>query len=150
MGTSFPGYTLDKRDKWGRCFFSLINISLQMLIHECYHFSVDQWFDVCVVVRTGNFRVFSRTGLLFGLGQSFLFLSNQQLLDFQSCFSFPEANCWASLASFSKLLFGEITFWTMTDVWLRFKGTIPCRSVSKVIFFSFQRESQVSNALISE
>lgn len=44
--------------------------------------------------------------MLFGPNQSFLFLSDQQLLDFQSCFSFSEANCWASLASFSKLLFG--------------------------------------------
>ena len=50
--------------------------------------------------------------------QSFLFLSNQRLLNFQSCLSFSEANCGASLASFSKLSFGKISLWTMTEVWL--------------------------------
>ena len=34
------------------------------------------------------------------------------------CFSFPEASCWAPLASFSKLSFGEISLWTVTEVWL--------------------------------
>lgn len=120
-------------------FFNRITTSPPVLIHGCYHFSVDQWFDVWIVVRTGNFRVCSRTGLLFDLNQSFVFLSNQQLLDFQSCFSFLEASCWASLASFSKL-FGEITHWTnrgLTAVG-SFKGTILCRNVSKVISLAFR------------
>ena len=69
-------------------------------------FSVDQWIAACTVVRSENFRVSSRIGLLFGLNQSFPFLLNQQLLDFQSHFSLSEANYWASLASFSKFSFG--------------------------------------------
>ena len=82
-------------------------------------FSVDQWFNECVVVRSGNVRVSSRTGLSFGPNQGFLFLSNQRLLNFQSFFfSFSEANCWASLAGFSTLSFGEISLCTVTEVWL--------------------------------
>ena len=78
----------------------------------------DQWFNACMVVRSGNFRVSGRTGLLFGSNQSFLFLSNQWLLNFQSCFSFSEASWWAFLASFSKLSFGDKSLWTMPEVWL--------------------------------
>ena len=80
--------------------------------------SVDQWFNACTVVRIGDLRVSSRTGLLFDPNQSFLFLSNQQLLNFLFCFSFSEANCQATLSSFSKFSFGEISVWTMTEVWL--------------------------------
>ena len=78
--------------------------------------SVNQWFNACTVVRSENFKVSSRIGLLFGLNQSFPFLLNQQLLDFQSHFSLSEANYWASLANFSKLSFGEISLWA--EVWL--------------------------------
>ena len=49
--------------------------------------------------------------------QSFISF-NKQLLNFQSYFSLSEANCWASLASFSKLSFGEICLWTTAEVWL--------------------------------
>lgn len=48
----------------------------------------------------------------------FFFLANQQLLNFQSCFSLLEANCLACVASFSELSFGEITFCTLAEVWL--------------------------------
>ena len=68
---------------------------------------VDQWFNACTVVKSGNFRVSSRTGLLFDPNRSLLSLSNQELLNFETSFSFSEANCWGSLASFSKLSFGE-------------------------------------------
>lgn len=65
------------------------------------------------------------------------FVSYQQLLDFQFCFSFSEANCWTSLASFTMLLFGgNMTGLTAVG---SFKCTIPCGSVSKEVSFSFQR-----------
>ena len=50
-------------------FCSLVNVSPSILIHEGYLFSVDHWIKACTVVRSGNFRVSSRTGLLFGLNQ---------------------------------------------------------------------------------
>lgn len=78
--------------------------------------SVDPWFNAHTVVTSKHFRVSGRTGLLSGLNQKFLFLSNQQLLDFQSCFSFSEANCWASLAIFSKSYAGEMSLWTVMEV----------------------------------
>ena len=43
---------------------------------------------------------------------------SQQLLNFQSCFLFPEASFWDSLTSFSKLSFGEISLWTIIEIWL--------------------------------
>ena len=70
-----------------------------------------------VALQAGDFGVSGRTELLLSPSQSFLFLSNQQLLNFQSCLSFSKANCWASLASFSKI-FMEISFWSMTEFWL--------------------------------
>ena len=81
-----------------------------------HHLSVDQWFNAGLGVRSGNFSVSGRTGCLFCPNQSFLFLSNQQLCNFWICFS--EASCWASLASFSKWSFVEISLWIMTEVWL--------------------------------
>ena len=71
---------------------------------------VGQWVNVCSGWWMG-ILVFGRTELL--LGPNYLFLLNQQLLNFQSCFSFSEVNCWASIASFSKLSFAEISLWTM-------------------------------------
>ena len=65
----------------------------------------------------GNFRVLVGLGYYFVQTRDFLFLSNQKLLNFQSCFSFSKVNCWASLASFLKLSFGKISLWTMTEVW---------------------------------
>ena len=70
-----------------------------------------------VALQAGDFRVSGMTALLLGPSHSFLFLSNQQLLNFQSCLFFSEANCWASLASFSKI-FMEISLWSMTGFWL--------------------------------
>ena len=32
------GWTLDEWDKWGRYFYSLVNVSPPILLHECYHF----------------------------------------------------------------------------------------------------------------
>ena len=78
---------------------------------------VDQWLIACTMVRTENLRVSGRMGLLFGPNHNFLFLSSQQLLSFQSCFCFSWGHRWASLASFPKLSFREITLLTMTEVW---------------------------------
>ena len=97
---------------------ALLMFSHQYSFMKAIIFPIDQWFNACTVVRSGNFRVSGRTGLLFGPNQSSLFFSNQQSLNFQSCFSFSEANCWTSIASFSKLSFGEISLQTMTEVWL--------------------------------
>ena len=86
------------------------------------------------MVMSKDCRVSGRTRLLFGPNKSFLFLSNQQLLNLQSCFSFSEAHCWASLASVSELSFGEISFWTMTEVWLllvSLKETFPAEMLPK-------------------
>ena len=54
--------------------------------------SVNQWFNACTVVRSENFKVPNSFRLLFGQNQSFFFVSNQQLLNFKSCFSFSEIN----------------------------------------------------------
>ena len=123
-------------------FCDLVNVSPQYWFMNAVILSVDQWFNACTVFRSGNFRVVGRTGLLFGPNQSFLFLSKQQLFNFQSCFSFPEANCWASLASFSKLSFGEIALWTVTEVWLLLvplRATFPAEISARWCF----PESQV-------
>ena len=78
----------------------------------------DQRFNACQWWGGGILESLSRTRLLLGSKQSFLFSSNQQLLNFQSCFSFSEANCWASPVNFSKFSFWEIRLQTMTTVWL--------------------------------
>ena len=87
--------------------------------------SVDQWFNVCAVVRSGNFRDSSWTGLSFSLNRSFVFYQVNNYWIFNLVFSFSNVKCWASLASFSKLVFGEIFLWTMTEVWLLF---VPLRA----------------------
>ena len=68
---------------------------------------VDQWLNACAVVRSENFRISSSTGLSLDPNQSFLFLSDQKLIEFPVSFSFLGANFWTSLASFSKFSFGE-------------------------------------------
>ena len=40
--------------------------------------SVYQWFNACTVVKSGNFRVSSRTGLLVGTKQSYFFEKSNQ------------------------------------------------------------------------
>ena len=49
----------------------------QYLFMKAIILSADRGFNACTVVRSRNFQVSSRTGLLFGSNQSFLFLSNQ-------------------------------------------------------------------------
>ena len=88
-------------------------VGCRSLLH---YLSVDQWCNAGLGVRSGNFSVSGRTGWLFCPNQSFLFLSNQQLCNFRICFS--EASCWASLASFSKWSFVEISLWIIIEVWL--------------------------------
>ena len=92
-------------------------------------------------MRNGNVRVSARTGLLFGPNQNFLFLSNQQLLNFQSSFSFSETNCWYSLASFLVIISGNISLDHGRGLSAigPFKGNIPCRNINKVISLSFQK-----------
>ena len=116
--TDFPGLYFRQWDSEIGTFCGLINVSHQYWFLKAIILSVNQWFNACTVVRSGNFRASSRTGSLFRPNKNFLFLSNQQLLNFQSCFSFSEANCWASLAHFYKLSFGEISLCTMTEFWL--------------------------------
>ena len=55
----------------------------------------------------------------------FFFQSNLQSLGFQYCFSFPGADCWASLVNFSRLSFEGTSPQTMTEVWL----LVPLRAV---------------------
>lgn len=95
-------------------FSGLINMFPPILAHECYHLSVNQWFNVCTVVSSGNFRF---------LGGPDCYLSQlrvwiQLFLDSQYYFSFSGANHWASLVNFSKLSFGRASLWIMTEVWL--------------------------------
>ena len=77
------------------------------------------------MIRTGNGGVSTRAGLLFSSNKSFLFLS-KQLMNFQSCSLFSKASFWSSLTSFSELSFGELSHWTMTEVWLLL---VPLRAV---------------------
>lgn len=79
--------------------------------------SINQLFNACTMIRTGNGGVSTRAGLLFGPNKSFLFLS-KKLMNFQSCSLFSKASFWSSLTSFSQLSFGELSHWTMTEVWL--------------------------------
>ena len=55
-------------------FSGFVNVFPWILIHERYHFVVEQWFNACTVVRSENFRVSYSIMLLFGLKQSLLFL----------------------------------------------------------------------------
>lgn len=89
-----------------------------ILVHEHYPFTVDQWFNVCTVVSTGNLKLSGTATLFFGPHLSSLFLSDQQLSDFQYWFSFYGAHCWASLVNFSRPSFGKTYLWTMTGVLL--------------------------------
>lgn len=74
----------------------LVNISPPYWSMNATILSGDQWFNAHAVVRSGNFRVSGRMGLLFGPNQSLFSLPNQQLLDFQSFLSSSEAGCWVS------------------------------------------------------
>ena len=94
-------------------FCRLVKATLPILVHEGYHLSEGWWFSTHTIVTNESFR---RIGLLFGPNQSFFILSNQQALVFQSWFSFSEANYSAFLVSLSKLLFVEISHWTILVV----------------------------------
>lgn len=112
------GYTLDERDKWGRRFLQpcecfLTNTDPWMLSF----LSVDQWFNECTGDRNGNSCASSRTESFFVLNLS-LFIRPIAVDFFNLVLSFSEANFWTTLASFSKLSFGEIALWTLTVVWL--------------------------------
>ena len=86
--------------------------------------------EICQAIGLGCYLAQTR---------AFSFLSKQQLLDFQYCFSFSEASCRASLVSFSELLFGEISLWTKIGVG-SIRGTILCNRIIKVISFSVQSQ----------
>ena len=49
---------------------------------------VDRWLNACAVVRSENFIISNSTGLSLDPNQSFLFLSNQKLIEFPVAFSF--------------------------------------------------------------
>ena len=65
-----------------------------LMFHHQYCFMsaiillVDQWLNACAVVRSENFRISSSIGLSLDPNQSFLFLSNQKLIEFPVSFPF--------------------------------------------------------------
>lgn len=72
----------------------------------------------------------------------FFFQSNLQSLGFQYCFSFPGADCWASLVNFSRLSFekGNIPLDHDRDLFVgSFESSIYCGNINKVVFSGFQR-----------
>ena len=103
-------------------------------------------------MRNGNFGVSVINGLLFDSNYSFLFLSNKQFLNFQSCFFFfPEVNYWVSLESFYKLQFGESALWTMIEVDLQLVSLRPLSvevSTSSVVLASRVKSLEYIRMLI--
>lgn len=99
----------------------------------------DQWSSAHTAVSNGNFIVPARPGWLFGPTHSSYFLSSQQS-HFQSCFSFSEASCWASVASFSKFSLQGIFLRTMTGLPAvgSFEGSTPCCRCQQVISLRFR------------
>ena len=99
--------------------FCGLNISPPILIHKHYNFSVEQWFNVCTVESSVNFRIPDRSGLLLGPNPNSLFLLSQQSLDCQYCFSLSGAYCSMSLVNFSKFSFGKDLFgpWQKFGYW---------------------------------
>lgn len=84
-------------------FCDLLHVSPPILIHEDYHF-VGRPIVYCMYSnKGGNLRVSRRTVLLFVQNQSSLFFIQPIIVEFPILFSFSKANCWASLASFSKI-----------------------------------------------
>ena len=79
----FPGLYFGQVEKV-RDFLQPYFIPPPIQICECYHcFSVDKWFITCTVVR----REVGIPESLVELQRNQSFLSTQQLLNFQSCFS---------------------------------------------------------------
>lgn len=106
-----------------------------ILIHKCYPFISKPVVSCMYNDQEWGCQSLQQGGLLFGRNQNFIFLSNQQLLNFQSCSSFSEAH-WASLDTFSKLSFREIFYWTITELQLLLKINIPWRNfLTKVIIY---------------
>ena len=120
------------------CFLTnLLMFSHQYWFISAIILSVNQRFNACTVMRNENFRISHRTELVFGLNQSFLFLSNQQF-EFLNLLLF----FWGQLLGFSSqsLSHGEIFLWTMTEFSFIgfFKGIISCGNIIKVISLSVQ------------
>lgn len=107
MQTGFPGLCFGQM---GQARWALLT-AFFVFLHQYWFMNsvilpVDQWLKACAVVSSGNFRISGRTRLLLGPNQESVFLSSQQLFNFQHCFSFSGASCWAFLVSVSKLSSG--------------------------------------------
>lgn len=95
-------------------------------------FSVAQWFNSCLVVNKGSFRLNGRTGLLLGPSQSpFLCSIKQEPLDFQFCV-LPGASCCSSLVSSLRSSpgewpFGPWQFWSMDLLRMAFLAEVSAR-----------------------
>ena len=94
-------------------FYSVVNVSLTIFIH---HLSIDHWFGVCTVMRSGFFRVSDRTEL-FDINHTFLFFP--KIVKFPILF-FLLLNLILGLLEpvFSKVSFEEISLWIMAEVCL--------------------------------
>ena len=112
--TVVPGLYFRQLEQVWQHFYSLVYVSPPILIHEGYH-CVSRSLVQCLY--SGKEWGFQDWVVIWSKPELSLFI-NQQLLDFQSCFSLSEVNYWASVASFSKLSFGKICLWTVVAVWL--------------------------------
>ena len=95
-------------------------------------------------MRSGNFRVSSRTWLIVGLSQDFLLFIKLTIVEFPILFfSFFRANWWVSVANFSIVLLGEIFLgpWQRLGYSLFFQDSTLCESISKVISLSCRMSS---------
>ena len=85
------------------------------LINECYHHVSRSMFNACTVIRSGNFSASKRTGFLV---QARTFFIKPTIVEFPSCFFHFYSQLFGFSSQFSSLSFGEISLWTVTEVWL--------------------------------
>lgn len=95
----------------GTCMTMLIFLH-QYWFMKTIIWSVDLWSNEYTVIMSGNFSM----GCYLILTRAISFYQTSNFWISITVFSFSEACCWASIAYFSKLSFGEISLWT--EVWL--------------------------------
>ena len=95
MQTTFSGSWFGQVEQVRHMLFAdLLVFSHQYWCMSAIILLADQWLNACTVVRNGS--LWEDWGVIWPR-QCFLFLSNEQLLKFQPCFSFSGDDCWASL-----------------------------------------------------
>lgn len=104
---------------------NIYSVALLIFPHQYWFIKaiilLDQWFNACTVVSNGNFRVSSRTGLLFGPTQVYFwpfFFIKPIVFRFPILFFLFWGQLLGIYSQFFQVVIGGASLWTKTEILL--------------------------------